>query len=238
MPDNANIDRFRNFLKEAKQKKRDIPPHEWQGFLDDLGIDVVTKLMVEELMNEEDVLRDMTLGGQEMILALGDQQRRLNDDLKPANPEFVNKLLIAHLRLEHLIDQILLGNFKVCDDENLLAQAKLSFWNKVKLLPSKQGIYPQIIPFLLEINRLRNCFVHNLKYDLNDFKSEIFSDFFKREKISGVDQKMEAILKYITNIEWIMVSQTPSYQMKMEEIERKFPRLALVLHELSKKIKK
>lgn len=226
MPEHHTEESFRKFLQDVKNKQLKAEESVWYEFKDQLGEKAFFTIMREEL---KDVMRldydKMIEGSVKMVTALLKEQILLDEVLQTSNPKAVGELLNAHLRLEYLVDKILIGNFKQVDNENILSRAKLSFIQKVNLIPKTNKILFNLVPFLIEVNTLRNCFAHNLKFDIKDFKGKILTEFLKRDKITDDAKKFDKIIEYIRHMEASLLVNTPSYQNDVAQILKDYPGL-------------
>jgi len=76
--------------------------------------------------------------------------------------DVLGRVLKSHLIVEHYIDRFLLEKYKI---ENV-SEARLSFSQKVKLLPDKASAVAFIKPGILRLNSVRNKFGHSLNFAL------------------------------------------------------------------------
>lgn len=72
--------------------------------------------------------------------------------------DVVGRLLKCHLVVEHYLNRFLSEHFSIEDVES----AKLGFFSKVMLLPSKATSAAFVKPGILKLNTLRNRLGHNL----------------------------------------------------------------------------
>jgi hypothetical protein len=76
----------------------------------------------------------------------------------------LGRVLKCHLIVEHYLDRFL-AEFLRIDD---LADAKLSFLQKCKLLPNQGSAAAFVKPGILRLNSVRNRFGHTLRPDLDN----------------------------------------------------------------------
>lgn len=76
--------------------------------------------------------------------------------------DVVGRLLKCHLVVEHYLDRFLSEHFGIEDVES----AKLGFFNKAMLLPSKATSAAFVKPGILKLNTLRNRIGHSLGSDI------------------------------------------------------------------------
>lgn len=105
--------------------------------------------------------------------------------------DVVGRLLKCHLVVEHYLGRFLLEHFGIEDVE----AAKLSFFNKAMLLPSKATSAAFVKPGILRLNTLRNRVGHNLGYNvsfedllsIHDILSIARQDVKFREPIEAIE---------------------------------------------------
>lgn len=90
-------------------------------------------------------------------------------------------ILIGHLYLENILIEIIKKKFKNIDklEESGIIN---SFYKKVRLLESQNYLGEDIVNDLLFINEIRNKFVHNLKYHINQI--DMFK-FYHMKRFKG-----------------------------------------------------
>lgn len=76
--------------------------------------------------------------------------------------DMLGRLLKCHLILEYYLDRFLSEHFGIEDVES----AKLGFFNKAMMLPSKASSAAFVKPAILKLNALRNRAGHNLGTDI------------------------------------------------------------------------
>lgn len=89
-------------------------------------------------------------------------EKEMNAELSPQNKEEMAEILLLHLRLDYILDRVLKDHYKNVDD---IEEVRLSFFQKVKLLPTKNTDLQRLIEPILELNKIRNSYVHNLKFE-------------------------------------------------------------------------
>lgn len=77
--------------------------------------------------------------------------------------DVVGRLLKCHLVVEHYLDRFLSEHFGIEDVES----AKLGFFNKAMLLPSRASSAAFVKPGILKLNSLRNRVGHNLDTNIS-----------------------------------------------------------------------
>jgi len=228
-----NEENFKSFLIRVRDEGYKAPEKEWYAYSDALGMPVFSVLLKEALGDFNWQIKGLIKGAADAVAMLAKAHTEFDEQLRISNPDMVAKLLEAHLRVEYLLDQILLGNFKECDPE-ILGRTKLSFVQKVRMLPTTNLMLNGATENLYEINNLRNCFAHNIKFDIADFKSKTFDKLMKADKIESKD-KFSYIIKQISTLELVLLTQTPGFQNKMDLIVKNNPGLATFMMSIYKK---
>jgi len=77
--------------------------------------------------------------------------------------DLLGRLLKCHLVVEHYLGRYLSEHFGIEDVES----AKLGFFNKAMLLPTKASSAAFVKPGILRLNKLRNQMSHNLGVNIN-----------------------------------------------------------------------
>ena len=215
-------------LRELIRKSKDAPlskifdeQDNSKDFEKILGKERVNEIMKEEEVDFEKYFKmasDYFKGIQELASTIDTEQSKLDELLNPSQAHAVGELLMAHLKLEYLVDRIVTDNFKVNNGGNIIGNAKLSFVQKLSLLPVEPGLQKDVVELLREINRLRNAYVHNIKFDIKNFKSKIFDESFKNESSVNEADRFKSIMKLIKGVELILLIQTPSLKIEIENI--------------------
>jgi hypothetical protein len=109
-------------------------------------------------------------------------EERKNKKLLDQNYERLGKIITCHLVIEHFINRELelLHNI----DYDKRKDARLTFFNKVELLPKKGKVYSQLLKGIKQINSTRNMFAHNLNYEVSSSRISEINKWV--EKIPGV----------------------------------------------------
>ncbi|WP_155687483.1 hypothetical protein [Burkholderia cepacia] len=76
--------------------------------------------------------------------------------------DLIGRVLKCHLIVENYLDRFLADHFKSSN----LADAKLSFFQKVQLLPDQGSAVAFVKPGIAKLNTVRNKFGHTLQPDL------------------------------------------------------------------------
>lgn len=132
-------------------------------------------------------------------------------DLMSRPHDVVGRLLKCHLIVEHYLDRFLSGHFGIEDVES----AKLGFFSKVMLLPSKATSAAFVKPGILKLNTLRNRVGHTLDCDINFRDLESISDVLAIARV-GVkfDEPIEAIEAFTTvACTWLIIPPKEHQQL-------------------------
>jgi len=87
-----------------------------------------------------------------------EQQNRRFLELLSVDHEPIGRVLRAHLVIENFLDSFLSNFYGIEDIEDL----RLSFAQKVKLLPSRQSSAAFVRPGIIQLNAVRNKFGHRI----------------------------------------------------------------------------
>ncbi|MCY0858093.1 hypothetical protein [Cupriavidus sp. D39] len=79
-------------------------------------------------------------------------------ELAKADHDAIGRVLRSHLVIENFLDRYLEGHLGITD----LAELRLTFAQKAKLLPAKQASAATVRPGIIQLNRIRNRFGHSL----------------------------------------------------------------------------
>lgn len=126
----------------------------------------------------------------------------------------IGRLLKCHLVLEHYLDRFLSQHFGIEDIE----AAKLGFFNKAMMLPTKAHSAAFVKPGILNLNMLRNRVGHNLGSDIS------FGDFPRINEVlcvarPGIEfrEPIEAIEAFTTvACTWLIVPPKEHQQLFTE----------------------
>jgi hypothetical protein len=80
--------------------------------------------------------------------------------LAGANHDLIGRVLKAHLVIENFLNSFLSAHYGISD----LADAKLTFYQKAKLLPDGASSTAFVKPGILQLNAVRNKFGHRLDF--------------------------------------------------------------------------
>lgn len=92
------------------------------------------------------------------IEAIFDEENRRYIQLSQQDHDLIGRVLKCHLIVEHYLDRFLSSHLNIEE----LSDVKLSFYQKAKLLPSKESAAAFVKPGILKLNSIRNQFGHTL----------------------------------------------------------------------------
>jgi len=147
------------------------------------------------------------------------------NELLQAKDENRGRLLQYHLVLEHVIEKVLKNTLP----ELSLKKARLSFSQKVALLPRRGRLYEEFIPGIREINKLRNGYAHKLNMKLTVEGAPIISAFIGLPKSKDMDEAQEAawvidaVEKYCFIVLVLLLRYTDELAEDVEAFIEKYP---------------
>lgn len=91
------------------------------------------------------------------------EENRKFKELLARDPDPIGRVLKCHLIVEHYLDRFIESNYEIED----LDEARLSFYQKAKLLPNSSSAAAFVKPAIVRLNSIRNDFSHDLQADVN-----------------------------------------------------------------------
>lgn len=91
-----------------------------------------------------------------------DTHNKLFLRLAETNHDLIGRVLKAHLIVENFLNSFLTAHYGVVE----LADVKLSFYQKAKLLPDFASSAAFVKPGILQLNSVRNKFGHTLEFEI------------------------------------------------------------------------
>lgn len=82
------------------------------------------------------------------------EENRRYIELFQQDHDLIGRVLKCHLIVEHYLDRFLSSHLNI----EALSEVKLSFYQKAKLLPSKESAAAFVKPGILKLNSIRNQF--------------------------------------------------------------------------------
>lgn len=245
MPNNPDEEKYRQLIRKI-QTPDDITA-ENQKLMEQYSTSIGAKRVVEIAQEEgidlaSELDRQATEGTKRLFALHKDAVQKLDSLVNPEGAKAVGELLMAHLRLENLIDQLLLDNLKKYDSADVISKAKLRFWQKLQLLTFNGSVLLPVIAFINDVNDLRNKYAHDIHFDFEnsrDFKAinKAIDDDIRQ--FPGNIPKFQRLMARIKEVEYYLMTQIPSYKSKMVEINAEFPILKhIVLNEVKTLIEK
>ena len=147
-----------------------------------------------------------------------EEQNKLTGLLQPNQPRAVGELLLAHLKLEYIIDRILADNFKKEMKEKGLNPVNLGFAEKLTKLPIKGLLTEDVVKVLRAINILRNHFAHDIKFNIANFHNQFLERALRKGVSTDPEAKFSAVMEVINRLELLLLLQTPSLEKQVDEI--------------------
>ena len=154
-------------------------------------------------------------------------EERKNKKLLDQNHDRIGKIISCHLVIEHFINRELelLHNI----DYNKRRESKLTFYNKVYLLPKKGKVYSRLIKGIKELNKIRNSYAHNLNYDL---KHEAIKEIcFWAHKIPNANSQIltptESVEKFTQLCIFIFSMREEKALNKFHVLAKKYPNIPI-----------
>jgi len=91
-----------------------------------------------------------------------DSQNQRFLQLAEVNHDLIGRILKAHLIVENFLNSFLTAHYGIAD----LSDAKLTFYQKAKLLPDSASSAAFVKPGILQLNSVRNKFGHTLDFEI------------------------------------------------------------------------
>lgn len=154
-------------------------------------------------------------------------EERKNKKLLDQNYDRIGKIISCHLVLEHFINRELELLHDIDYDKR--KEARLTFFNKIEMLPKKGMIYSELIRGMKQINSARNMFAHNLSYEIPENRISEVDKWIR--KVPGVEnaelnttQKIEKFTQLCIFF-FSLRSEVSLKQFKM--LAKKYPQFAI-----------
>jgi hypothetical protein len=242
MPNNPDEEKYRQLLRKI-QTPADITD-ENQKLMEQYSTSIGTKRVVE-IAEEEgidlaaEIERQATEGTKKIFAIHKEAIQKLDSLVNPEGAKAVGELLMSHLRLENLIDHLLLDNLKKYDNPDIISKAKLRFWQKLQLLTFTGSVLSPVIAFINDVNDLRNKYAHDIHFDFEncrDFRAinKAIDDDIRQ--FPGNISKFQRLMARVKGVEYYLMTQIPSYKKKMAQINTEFPILKHVISNEGKTI--
>ncbi len=140
-----------------------------------------------------------------------------NKALLKTNYDHIGKIVTCHLVIESLINKEIMNHLG--HDENTLDGIRLSFIQKLKLLPAKNKAFEYVIPAIKEVNVLRNSLAHRLTFDIKEAKTPKIDAL-----VNTMTQKDNTLLTLEERIETFTIGCISLFSMHSEEINNHMAR--------------
>ncbi len=108
--------------------------------------------------------------------------------------ENITLILLGHLYIERLLNEIITIKYSILntDDKNIKFN---SFYKKIAFLKKEGVLEVNVADDIITINELRNCFAHELNYQLSSFDLWKLSELkkYRREVFEPKNRKLKEI---------------------------------------------
>jgi len=118
--------------------------------------------------------------------------------------DLIGRVLKCHLIVENYLDRFLATHFKTAN----LADAKLSFFQKVQMLPSEGHAVAFVKPGIAKLNGVRNKFGHTLEPELNFGELEPMHDVLRIARPTATFSEPVELIEAFTTVActWLIVT--------------------------------
>ncbi len=99
--------------------------------------------------------------------------------------DHIGKIMLCHLVIENLINKILIHYLGF--SENHFGDIRLTFSQKIKLLPAAGKFYKLVIPGIIELNSVRNKIAHQLSYDVSMIPLTAVNKYLKKAEQKNLE---------------------------------------------------
>lgn len=167
-------------------------------------------------------MRDVD-GIEEAIEKLKPHLDKIEEDFNRENQRFLRlsqqshdlmgRVLKCHLIIENYLEKYLISELGL----NELSSVKLSFWQKAKLIPNQGKAASYVKLGILEINKIRNKFSHNIEAQLRESDISQISEVlrYSRPKFSGTP--IDMIEAFTTVACTFLIVPTPALKKLFKE---------------------
>lgn len=163
------------------------------------------------------------------------EQRKLSDLLTPNEPREIGEFLLAHLRLEHIIDKIIDEHAKATNVIKPPDKIAYNFADKVRALPPNILLDQVTINAIKGINTLRNKYVHNIQFDITTFEHDGITRAIRNQLPATAKERYTTIMNLVSRIEGILLLQVPSLSPELAKIFDQYPAMKILLEALRQK---
>lgn len=190
---------------------------------DNSSSDTFDEIVSQALTPEQKRAWDDLWGGAGGILkVLSEQTQEMTSLKENANTEAIGQLLVRHLAIEHIMDQVLPELPKDTPKPNNFGP---SFSQKIKLLPRSNMFIEAVFPGIIQLNQIRNEYAHDLQYELThddlgaigEISPEV--DEIRKKTFSP----LERIFNFCKIAEIFLLLGTPKFESRKTAIYRRFP---------------
>lgn len=112
---------------------------------------------------EETLLSDVVDFGFDFFAIWQHSMEKSKQKLKE-DYDHVGKIITCHLVIENLINNALIAHSNFSEEK--IKDARLTFSQKLKLLPTENKAFEYAVPAIKELNYVRNSIAHQLSFDI------------------------------------------------------------------------
>jgi hypothetical protein len=117
----------------------------------------------------------------------------------------LGRVLKCHLIVEHYMDQFLEQHFHL----EHLAEAKLTFFQKATLLPTRGTTAAVVKPGILKLNWVRNQYGHNLAVEIDQNKMRVIDDLLAIMRPDTVFESLADRIEAFTTVACVCLLEAP-----------------------------
>jgi len=171
-------------------------------------------------------LAEAWVGFEDLKKIADEEWGNISSVLHLGNDVFIGKFLVARLKVEHVVNQLLFESFPELNNENKEILEKSSFALRLSILPAVGKLYQGYIKLLHELNDIRNKLVHDLRFNLDEYKIEDWKRIKYGEpdlpnhlspKIRG-EVRQEVLLSLLDNALFYLLLETEALKEKKMKI--------------------
>jgi len=164
-----------------------------------------------------------------------EEERKRNEKMLEINHQHVGKIITCHLIVENLINRALENIY----EKEMIDDLRLSFIQKVRMLPKKGKYYSMLTPGIEQLNQIRNKIAHNLDYQITDEKMAEIDIYLSTFQVA--DHKTLPVEKRIEKFTTLCITlfSTDSAEMRKhwEAYSKKYPLMFKQLKKIGQSVK-
>lgn len=169
------------------------------------------------------------------IVSLSDQSEKVQEQILKsvmrADEEVIGKFLVAHLKIEYIINMLLRENMRETDKKSNGAVEYVDYIDRIKLLPTEGKAYTRVINLIHELRKLRNKLAHKIYFDFDSHHSpeidKYLNPYFNETKQGKT--KIENIIDVINYVCFLLLLETNEMKETKQKIIHDNPQLRLLL---------